>query len=91
MQSILQEEKRCFLTGRIDDLHQHHVYGGSRRKASDKWGCWVWLTAERHNMSNHSIHHNHELDIELKQTCQTRFEELYGHDKFMQVFGKSYL
>ena len=27
----------------------------------------------------------------MKQAGQRRFEELYGHDKFMQEFGKNYL
>ncbi len=90
-QSIMQADKICYLTQRMDNLHQHHIYGGSRRPASDKWGCWVYLTADVHTIGAGSVHNNTELSDQLKQTCQRRFEELYGHDKFMQVFGKNYL
>ena len=88
--SILQPdgEKVCFLTGSRVDLDKHHIFHGCRRKAADKWGCWVWL--------NHHVHMNihdsdKETDRELQRTCQRKFEFLYGHEKFMQVFGKSYL
>ncbi len=89
--SIMQEEKECYITGSPLDLHQHHVFDGSRRKASDKWGCWIWLRSDYHNMSDHGVHFDSELDLRIKQETQRRFEQLYGHNKFMAVFGKSYI
>ena len=91
MDSILQTEKECYITGSISQLHKHHIYGGSRRKTSDKWGCWVWLRADWHNLSDYGVHFNKDLDTRLKRECQERFEKLYGHEKFMSVFGKNYL
>ncbi len=78
---------------RLDNLHKHHIfYGYANRKKSEKWGCWVWLTAEWHNMSNYGVHNgNKRLDLELKQLAQQEFEKRYGHDKFMEEFGKNYL
>ena len=64
-----------------------HIYAGSRRKASEKWGCWVWLRHDIH-MDLHS--RNSELDRKLKRICQERFEELHGHETFMRVFGRSW-
>ena len=87
-QSILQDDRYCYITGRTAGLDRHHVYGGPRRKASEKWGCWVWLAHDVH-MALHTTHP--ELQQQLKQECQARFEELHGHDLFMQVFGKNYL
>ncbi len=86
--SILQTEKECYLTGSRINLDKHHVFTGPRRKAADKWGCWVWL--------NHDVHmylhqKDPELERRLKRECQERFEEIYDHDTFMRVFGKSYL
>jgi hypothetical protein len=86
--SIMQRDKVCFVTGAEVDLDKHHIYHGSRRKAADRWGCWVWL--------NHDVHmdlhqRNTALDEELKAACQERFEALYDHEKFMEVFGKSYI
>jgi hypothetical protein len=86
--SILQSEKECFVTGATRGLDKHHIYHGPRRKAADKWGCWVWLAHDVH-MDLHE--RNPGLDRDLKDLCQRRFEELYGHEKFMTVFGKNYL
>lgn len=89
--SILQTERECYITGATQGLHVHHIYPGSRRKASDKWGCWVWLRADWHNLSDYGVHNNPDLSMRLKRECQQKFEELYGRDKFMEVFGKNYL
>ena len=90
--SILQSAKECYITGRTDRLHRHHVfYGGANRKKSEKYGCWVWLIPELHNLSNAGVHLNKPFDIRLKRECQRRFEELYGHDLFMKEFGRNYL
>lgn len=89
--SLLQNEKKCYITGSINNLHQHHIYMGANRKNADKWGCWVWLRADWHNMSNYGVHFNRELDLKLKRECQKKFEELYDHETFMKVFHKNYL
>ena len=86
--SIMQNEKYCFITGRSDQLDLHHIYAGSRRKASDRFGCWCWLTHDVH-MELHDK--NKALDLMLRRACQEKFEEIYSHQEFMEVFGKSYL
>lgn len=86
--SILQTEKRCFVTGYEGPVDRHHVFAGNRRKASEKWGCWCWL---RHDIHMELHDRNKALDKMLRRTCQEKFEELYGHEKFMEVFGKNYL
>ena len=86
--SIMQGDKVCFVSGAVGRLDKHHIYHGPRRKAADKWGCWVWLERSVHR----DLHtRNTALDNELKAACQRRFEALYGHEKFMEVFGKSYI
>lgn len=89
--SIMQDEKVCYLTGSTVNLHKHHVFGGPHRQASERWGCWVWLRAEYHNMSDKGVHFDKALDLIVKQDTQERFEKLYGHIKFMEVFGRNYL
>lgn len=86
--SILQTEKECFVTGSQVDLDCHHVFAGPNRDHSDVWGCWVWL---RHDIHMQLHDRDKELDKMLKRICQERFEELYDHEKFMDIFGKSYL
>lgn len=58
---------------------------------SEQYGTWVWLRADWHNLSDYGVHFNKELDRKLKVLTQEKFEEKYGHEKFMQVFGKNYL
>ena len=89
MDSILQNDRVCYVTGYCGDLlDKHHCFHGPRRKAADKWGCWVWLRHDIH-MDLHS--RDTELDRRLKRVCQEAFENRWGHWKFMEVFGKSYL
>ena len=88
----MQTDVECYVTHSRINLHKHHIfYGTANRKKSEKWGCWVYLTAEYHNMPDHGLHFDKELDLRLKRECQERFEALYGHDTFMMVFNKNYL
>lgn len=86
--SILQDEEKCFISGAERGLDRHHVFAGPRRKASEKWGCWVWL---RHDIHMDLHDRNSALDKMLKRICQERLEEIHGHETFMRVFGKSWL
>lgn len=90
--SIMQTEKECFITHSTTGLHKHHIFGGANKNKSEKWGCWVYLRHEWHNTSNLGVHSgNTALALELKQLCQLEFEKLYGHEKFMEEFGRNYL
>lgn len=89
--SIMQDKKECYLTGSRTDLHKHHVFGGPNRFNSEAWGCWIWLRADYHNASNHGVHFDQALNLRLKRETQQRFEQLHGHEKFMEIFGKNYL
>lgn len=93
MISILQgKEKYCYITGETENLEKHHIYFGSRRKTSDKYGFWVWLTPEMHRGTN-GVHgkNGHEIDIFLKTECQKKFEETNDHDTFMKLIGRNYI
>lgn len=89
--SIMQDRKECFITGDTNNLHQHHCFTGGRRQAAEDWGCWVWLREDWHNTKSYGVHFDKKFDLCLKRECQKKFEELYGHEKFMEVFGKSWL
>lgn len=88
MNSIMQRDKECFVTGSTYDLDKHHIFHGSRRKKADEYGCWCWL---RHDIHMDLHQRNAVLDDALKVACQERFEALYGHEEFMRIFGKSYI
>ena len=94
MKSIMQNDKRCFITGRDYNLHKHHIFGAANRKTSEKYGLWVWLNVEIHNGNNPDAVHNNPnkgYDLMLKQMAQRRFTELHGHEKFMREIGRNYL
>jgi len=95
MKSILQDEKKCFLTGATSryGLHKHHIFGAYNRDNSEKYGLWVWLKWDRHIAdSPHSTPHNDPtIDKMLKRMAQRKFEETHTREEFMQIFGRSWL
>lgn len=92
MDSIIQKEKKCFVTGATNGLHEHHVFKSSRRKLSEKYGLKVWL---RHDV--HRLMHDHNapyetLENDLKPIAQKAFEDNGGtREEFMAIFGANYL
>lgn len=92
MKSILQDNKECYVCRTNQNLHSHHVFGGSNRKHSEKLGLKVWLCAYHHNMSDEGVHFNKELDTHLKRKAQKLFEDSIGtREQFIQKFIRSYL
>ena len=87
----MQTRKECFLCKRTDDLQCHHVFGAANRKWSEYYGLKIWLCSPHHNMSDAGVHFNKALDREIKQIAQREFEDEYGHDAFMKIFGRNYL
>ncbi len=90
--SIFQKEKRCYVCGRTDNLHKHHIYyGAANRKKSEQNGFTVYLCAHHHNMSDFGVHFDRELDLQLKRECQKKFEKTHSREEFMAIIGKNYL
>lgn len=91
MKSILQEEKQCFVCGKSEPLHLHHVFfGNANRRQSDKYGCVVWLCPE-HHVGKTGVHFNKNLDLMIKKLCQAEFEKRYSRSEFVAVFGRNWL
>lgn len=92
-ESILQSNKECYITGRTDNLHRHHIYfGNPLRDISEKHGFWVWLTGQYHNQDSRvDVHHNRALDLRLKRECQAAFERTHSREEFMRLIGRNYL
>lgn len=73
-------------------LHKHHCFEGTaNRQKCEDWGLYVYLIPEWHNISDHGVHFNKELESGLKDYCQRQFELLYGHNVWMETFKRSYL
>lgn len=92
--SIIQNEKKCFICGRINALHCHHILFGKSRKKSDKDGLMVYLCYEHHEGTN-GVHgkNGHSLDITLKKIAEKRWCEYYGKtiDDFIKEYGRNFL
>lgn len=83
----------CYFTG-LPDPEIHHIFYGSRRKLSEKFGFTIPLASYLHRDAKGSVHQNpnHGPDLRLKQMAQTYFEEHIGdRDEFREIFGKSWL
>ena len=89
--SILQNEKICYVCGRTNNLHKHHIFGGANRKTSERNGFTVYLCACHHNLSNEGVHFNRALDLEIKKQCQKEYEKTHKREEFMKLIGKNYL
>lgn len=76
---------------RRDGLHRHEVFFASNRQNSIKYGLYVFLTPENHNMSNKGVHSNRQFDIYLKKIGQKAFEEYYPDLDFKSIFHLNYL
>lgn len=83
----------CYFTG-LPEPHIHHIFPGSRRRLSEKYGFVIPLAPYLHVCAKGSVHEkpNHGLDLQLKQKAQRYFEENIGdRDDFREIFGKSWL
>lgn len=76
-------------------LHRHHfMFGGfgALRKKAEHFGLWGYVCAkEHHEYGPNAPHVNAEVSKYLKQVAQRSFENQYGHEKWMQEFGRNYL
>ena len=98
MDSIIQKDKeRCFLCGMIgyvDPLDKHHVYYGSLRSKSERYGLTIYLHHDRcHIFGENSVHKNAKIDRKVKKYVQKVAMSHYGWttEDFIKLFGKNYL
>lgn len=93
MDSILSNDRKCYVCGTVTNLHSHHIYMGPNRKVSENNGFKVYLCGHHHNQSNDGVHckNGHELDVSLKEECQRKFEEEHSRDEFVSLIGRNYL
>jgi len=91
------DEQRCFLCGRNgngDTLEIHHVFPGSLRKKSEKYGLVVLLCGKRcHRLGKKSAHKCEETALMLKRWAQRKAMEENGWTMadWHREFGKNYL
>lgn len=98
MKSILQQdESKCYLCGCYegnDHLDIHHVFEGSRRSLSEKYGLTVRLHHCRcHLFGVAAVHNNPNTNKMLKRKAQEEAMQRYGWtvEDWIEIFKKSYL
>lgn len=90
-------EGRCFLCGRNgteDALERHHIFGGTYRKKSEKYGLVVYLCGERcYRNGGNAVHRNGNQMRLLRRYGQLKAmkEQGWTEEDFRREFGKSYL
>ena len=83
---MIVEDKKCYLCGRVDGLHKHHCLHGSMRAMADKYDLTLYLCYQCHTR----LHDKGEHDRDLQELAQIHFEDQYGHEEYMRVFGKNF-
>ena len=78
-------EKECWVCGTTIGLECHHIFGGSNRKHSEKYGLKVWLCREHHT-GDTGVHFNKALRDNLQGMARNMFIEQYGEDEFLRIF-----
>ena len=81
----------CYFTG-VAPVERHHIWGGSNRQNSEKYGFVIPLRPDLHPNGVHAGQAAVVVDLQLKQMSQMYFEKHYGcRDDFRKIFGKSVL
>jgi len=90
--SVFTEDMdHCYFTGAAP-VERHHIFGGSNRKRSEKYGFVVPLRPDLHPNGVFAGPDAKEIDTKLKTMAQEYYEEHYGtREDFRREFGKSYL
>ena len=93
MKSIIQDEKKCFITGSTEGLHKHHCIGGINRRLADEDGLWVWLRWDYHiaDSPNLTPHNSAEAAWYFQRLAQRKYEETHTREEFMARYGRNYL
>lgn len=93
---IPQTPGACYLcsTEKMDARQQyteeHHIFDGPRRALSEEYGLKVRLCPQHHRIGPQAVHNDAKRMRLLQRIGQMAFEQEYGHEKFMEIFGKDY-
>lgn len=82
----------CYLCSRVGDTtekycHQHHIYEGKNRQASDRAGFYIYVCPQHHR----ETHRTPKLNKWLKEQTQRDFEREHTREEFMRIIGRNYL
>lgn len=81
------QDDTCYICGKHGMMDVHHMLHGPYRKMADHYRLTVHLCKNCHRL----LHDTGLNDRELQRLAQKTFEKEYGHDRWMDEFGKSWL
>ena len=85
---------RCIITSAMTSIERHHIFGGTDRKRSEKYGFIVQLHCSVHPNGAFRTDKNWlELDHWLKRMCQEYYIEVAkigSRDDWYREFGRFY-
>lgn len=82
---------KCYICGKWGKVDEHHVFGGSCRKTSDRYGFVVHLCRKCHSLI-HDSEKGADMKLYLHQRGQMIYEERFGNRQaFISEFIRSYL
>lgn len=95
MKSIIQKENECYLCRNFMGVEnpggeKHHIFGGARRKLSEKYGLTVKLCSYHHRDHRYGVTYNEGMSRQLKITAQGKFQERFPQEDFIKIFGRNY-
>lgn len=73
MNSKLQNDKRCYLSGRSGPLEKHHVLNGPYRDLAEAEGLYIYVTPEWHRKL-HGTGDGVQIQKRLKTIAQLTWE-----------------
>lgn len=87
------EIEQCFICGSGQSLERHHIFTGSRRKKSEKYGLVVYLCDTCHRNGKHAAHKDASVMRRLQAYGQRKYMDEQGKsaEDFIKEFGKNYL
>ena len=82
----------CFLCGNWENLETHHIYGGARRSASDRYGMTVRLCHDCHQEDRDSAHRSGATKLYLHKYGERKLlRQGWTVEQFIAVFERNYL
>lgn len=83
----LHESEYCFECDRPITEEHHLIFGKNRQNAED-WGLTIRLCPDCHKR----LHDRDEqMAMRYRKMGQVAFEYKYGHEKYMEIFGRNYI
>ena len=90
MDTIIKQDRICFQPGcECPYVEQHHVWAGSYRNASERYGLKVYMCHDHHM----KLHENETDMMKMRAFAQGYAMAYYGWtlEEFMEKIGRSFL